>query len=77
MVFSFVKNAEFSFYIQIPTFGTKIETRVSELTKERGRSMEMTCSAKQLIVVVEGIASMGPYWKTIISDYLEKIIGFD
>jgi mediator of RNA polymerase II transcription subunit 25 len=30
--------------------------------------------AKQLIVVVETTAAMGPYWSTILSDYLEKII---
>ncbi|KAK9725101.1 hypothetical protein RND81_05G122700 [Saponaria officinalis] len=29
---------------------------------------------KQLIIVVEGTSSMGPHWKTIVSDYLEKII---
>ncbi|XP_010672164.2 mediator of RNA polymerase II transcription subunit 25 isoform X2 [Beta vulgaris subsp. vulgaris] len=29
---------------------------------------------KQLILVVEGTAAMGPYWSTIVSDYLEKII---
>ncbi|PIA39647.1 hypothetical protein AQUCO_02600241v1 [Aquilegia coerulea] len=29
---------------------------------------------KQLIVVVEGTAAMGPYWNSIITDYLEKII---
>lgn len=29
---------------------------------------------KQLIVAVEGTAAMGPYWQTIVSDYLEKII---
>ncbi|KAK1326333.1 Mediator of RNA polymerase II transcription subunit 25 [Acorus calamus] len=29
---------------------------------------------KQLIIAVEGTAAMGPYWKTIVSDYLEKII---
>lgn len=29
---------------------------------------------KQLIVVVEGTAAMGPFWNTIVSDYLEKII---
>ncbi|XP_015895700.3 mediator of RNA polymerase II transcription subunit 25 isoform X1 [Ziziphus jujuba] len=29
---------------------------------------------KQLIVAVEGTAAMGPYWQTILSDYLEKII---
>ncbi|XP_021752309.1 mediator of RNA polymerase II transcription subunit 25-like isoform X1 [Chenopodium quinoa] len=29
---------------------------------------------KQLILVVEGTAAMGPYWKTIVSDYLDKII---
>ncbi|XP_043717046.1 mediator of RNA polymerase II transcription subunit 25-like [Telopea speciosissima] len=29
---------------------------------------------KQLIVVVEGTAAMGPFWHTIVSDYLEKII---
>ncbi|KAG5240373.1 mediator of RNA polymerase II transcription [Salix suchowensis] len=29
---------------------------------------------KQLIVTVEGTAAMGPFWSTIVSDYLEKII---
>ncbi|KAL5553490.1 hypothetical protein UlMin_040891 [Ulmus minor] len=29
---------------------------------------------KQLIVAVEGTAAMGPYWPTVLSDYLEKII---
>ncbi|KAK9672260.1 hypothetical protein RND81_12G087500 [Saponaria officinalis] len=29
---------------------------------------------KQLIIVVEGTSAMGPYWKTIVSDYLDKII---
>ncbi|PKI51887.1 hypothetical protein CRG98_027720 [Punica granatum] len=29
---------------------------------------------KQLIVAVEGTAAVGPYWQTIVSDYLEKII---
>ncbi|CAN0876444.1 Mediator of RNA polymerase II transcription subunit 25 [Linum grandiflorum] len=29
---------------------------------------------KQLIVAVEGTSAMGPYWKTIVSDYLEKIV---
>ncbi|XP_054824941.1 mediator of RNA polymerase II transcription subunit 25-like isoform X3 [Prosopis cineraria] len=31
---------------------------------------------KQLIVVVETTAAMGPYWQTILSDYLDKIIRF-
>ncbi|KAL8227649.1 hypothetical protein R6Q57_015233 [Mikania cordata] len=29
---------------------------------------------KQLILVVEGTAALGPYWQTIVSDYLEKVI---
>lgn len=29
---------------------------------------------KQLIVVVEGTAALGPYWQTLVSDYLEKIV---
>ncbi|CAH8382962.1 unnamed protein product [Eruca vesicaria subsp. sativa] len=29
---------------------------------------------KQLIVVAEGTSALGPYWQTIVSDYLEKII---
>ncbi|CAI9768086.1 unnamed protein product [Fraxinus pennsylvanica] len=29
---------------------------------------------KQLIVAVEGTAAMGPYWFTILSDYLDKMI---
>lgn len=31
---------------------------------------------KQLIVIVDVTAAMGPYWQTILSDYLEKIIRF-
>ncbi|KAJ4710563.1 Mediator of RNA polymerase II transcription subunit 25 [Melia azedarach] len=29
---------------------------------------------KQLIVAIEGTAAVGPFWQTIVSDYLEKII---
>ncbi|XP_007046291.2 PREDICTED: mediator of RNA polymerase II transcription subunit 25 [Theobroma cacao] len=29
---------------------------------------------RQLIVAVEGTAAMGPYWQTVVSDYLDKII---
>lgn len=29
---------------------------------------------KQLIVAVEGTAAMGPFWQSIVSDYLDKII---
>ncbi|KAF8389791.1 hypothetical protein HHK36_024310 [Tetracentron sinense] len=29
---------------------------------------------KQLIVAIEGTAAMGPFWHTILTDYLEKII---
>nr|KAJ0212120.1 hypothetical protein LSAT_V11C400164310 [Lactuca sativa] len=29
---------------------------------------------KQLILVVEGTAALGPYWRTIVSDYLEIVI---
>jgi hypothetical protein len=32
---------------------------------------------KQLIVAVEGPAAMGPFWQTVVSDYLEKIIRSD
>nr|KAJ0214459.1 hypothetical protein LSAT_V11C400164300 [Lactuca sativa] len=31
---------------------------------------------KQLILVVEGTAALGPYWRTIVSDYLEKVIRY-
>lgn len=31
---------------------------------------------KQLILVVEGTAAMGPYWKTIVSDYIDKIVRY-
>ncbi|KAG5068627.1 hypothetical protein JHK85_001004 [Glycine max] len=31
-------------------------------------------AAKRLIVVVESTAAMGPYWETILRDYLDKII---
>ncbi|KAL5726291.1 hypothetical protein ACHQM5_009345 [Ranunculus cassubicifolius] len=29
---------------------------------------------KQLIVVIEGTSALGPYWASIVTDYLEKII---
>lgn len=31
---------------------------------------------KQLIVAVEGSAAMGPFWQTILSEYLEKMIRY-
>ncbi|KAK6134087.1 hypothetical protein DH2020_032184 [Rehmannia glutinosa] len=31
---------------------------------------------KQLIVAVEGTAAIGPFWQTIVSDYLDKIIRY-
>ncbi|XP_042756145.2 mediator of RNA polymerase II transcription subunit 25 [Lactuca sativa] len=31
---------------------------------------------KQLVVVVEGTAALGPHWRTIVTDYLEKIIRY-
>ncbi|XP_011070829.1 mediator of RNA polymerase II transcription subunit 25 isoform X2 [Sesamum indicum] len=31
-------------------------------------------SPKQLVVAVEGTAAIGPFWQTIVSDYLDKII---
>ncbi|XP_009109890.1 mediator of RNA polymerase II transcription subunit 25 isoform X1 [Brassica rapa] len=34
----------------------------------------MSSEKKQLIVVAEGTAALGPYWQTIVSDYLHKII---
>ncbi|KAG2292511.1 hypothetical protein Bca52824_039180 [Brassica carinata] len=34
----------------------------------------MSSEMKQLIVVAEGTAALGPYWQTILSDYLHKII---
>ncbi|MCL7025923.1 hypothetical protein MKW94_001123, partial [Papaver nudicaule] len=29
---------------------------------------------KQLIIAIEGTAAMGPYWNTVVTEYLEKII---
>ncbi|KAF5745288.1 PHYTOCHROME AND FLOWERING TIME 1 family protein [Tripterygium wilfordii] len=31
---------------------------------------------KKLIIAVEGTGAMGPFWRTILSDYLEKIVRF-
>ncbi|XP_050223396.1 mediator of RNA polymerase II transcription subunit 25 [Mercurialis annua] len=33
-----------------------------------------TAAERQLIVAVEGSAAMGPFWQTILCDYLDKII---
>jgi hypothetical protein len=31
---------------------------------------------RQLVVAVEGTAALGPYWSTIVSDYVEKIVRY-
>ena len=33
----------------------------------------MAEAERQLVVVVEGTAALGPYWSTIVTDYVEKI----
>lgn len=40
----------------------------------KGSSVPMSTTERSLIVAVDGTAAMGPYWKTIVSDYLEKIV---
>ncbi|OAY82546.1 Mediator of RNA polymerase II transcription subunit 25 [Ananas comosus] len=42
--------------------------------EEEERRRRRAMAERQLIVVVEGTAALGPYWSTILSDYLEKII---
>lgn len=39
----------------------------------KGSSVPMS-TERSLIVAVDGTAAMGSYWKTIVSDYLEKIV---
>uniref|UniRef100_A0A251RQD3 Mediator of RNA polymerase II transcription subunit 25 n=1 Tax=Helianthus annuus TaxID=4232 RepID=A0A251RQD3_HELAN len=34
----------------------------------------MDAEKKQLVLVVEGTAALGPHWRIIVSDYLEKVI---
>ncbi|KAG2576038.1 hypothetical protein PVAP13_6NG036855 [Panicum virgatum] len=34
----------------------------------------MAAVERQLVVAVEGTAAMGPYWSTIVADYVEKIV---
>lgn len=34
----------------------------------------MTAVERQLVVAVEGTAALGPYWSTIVADYVEKIV---
>ncbi|KAJ0433548.1 putative mediator complex, subunit Med25, von Willebrand factor type A [Helianthus annuus] len=34
----------------------------------------MAAEKKQLVLVVEGTAALGPHWRIIVSDYLEKVI---
>lgn len=31
---------------------------------------------KKLVVIIEGTAAMGPFWKSILSDYLEEIVRY-
>jgi hypothetical protein len=37
---------------------------------------EGMAAEKQLVVAVEGTAALGPYWSTIVSDYVEKIVRY-
>ncbi|WVZ64363.1 hypothetical protein U9M48_013890 [Paspalum notatum var. saurae] len=34
----------------------------------------MAAVERQLVVAVEGTAALGPYWSTIVADYVEKIV---
>ncbi|KAI3699136.1 hypothetical protein L2E82_43198 [Cichorium intybus] len=52
-------------------FESSVEKKQSKITQQFHQQMADT---KQLVLVVEGTAAMGPYWRTIVSDYLEKII---
>ena len=36
----------------------------------------MAAVERQLVVAVEGTAAMGPYWSTIVADYVEKIMRY-
>jgi hypothetical protein len=37
---------------------------------------EGMATERQLVVAVEGTAALGPYWSTIVSDYVEKIVRY-
>lgn len=39
----------------------------------KGSSVPMS-TERSLVVAVDGTAAMGFYWKTIVSDYLDKIV---
>lgn len=39
-------------------------------------SRRMAAADRQLVVAVEGTAALGPYWSTIVSEYVEKIVRY-
>jgi len=36
----------------------------------------MAAADRQLVVAVEGTAALGPYWSTIVAEYVEKIVRY-
>jgi len=42
----------------------------------RSGSRRMAAADRQLVVAVEGTAALGPYWSTIVAEYVEKIVRY-
>ena len=38
--------------------------------------VEVMSPERQLVVVVEGTAALGPYWPAIAAEYVEKIVRY-
>lgn len=59
-------------------FLTPAEIHFARIFSHRNCVIPMTSTApeKRLIVAVEGTAALGPYWRTIVNDYLEKIVRY-
>jgi hypothetical protein len=55
-------------------FGTSGFARGS--VEERRAMVEAMASERQLVVVVEGTAALGPYWSAIAAEYVEKIVRY-
>lgn len=36
----------------------------------------MAAEERRLVIAVEGTAALGPYWSTIVGDYVEKIVRY-
>lgn len=69
-------TVNYIFYFQSCSHSIFFPTRKLKLLQKRKECLQKKMTPTQLIVAVEGTAAVGPFWQTIVSDYLEKIIRY-